>query len=394
MKKMTNRSRILKFIFRNAPVSRSTIAEKTGITPATVSFTVATLKSAGIVSETGGKEESDEWSAGRKRIAIDICPAHSFAAGVEFTEKAVVLCIVNLRGEAVAQRVLREGDINTADVTGTIITQLRSLFEEHMDIRDRICGIGIAAPGKIDLNSGRLVTNSSTWSSFDLRQITDRFGKNVVCENNARAMAYGRYLFDPGGFPESFAYFHVGLGMHCASIINGVLFAGNNFLAGEIGHTIVNPDGKRCECGKYGCLQTYSSERWLVKTSRLLYESGADPLLEKLVDTPEKIDIDVLTRAYSLGDAIIGGYISQAVRYLGVSISNIAIVLNPEKIFLHGQMFNNPDVCTELKDNIQRQLLFVRNGQVNSVEILPCLPEDGAIGAAALAIKRFFIGED
>ena len=179
--------------------------------------------------------------------------------------------------------------------------------------------------------------------------------------------------------------------MFCATVVDGEMFLGENYVAGEIGHTIVSEGGRRCECGKYGCLQTYASENHLIRNARLLYKNTPNTILRSLVPDDSLITIETITTAYSMGDPVIGMYIAEALKYLGITISNIAIITNPGKIFLHGQLFDNQDIQNELMDYIERQLIFVDRTYAGNVEILPYAAADGAVGASALAILRFFI---
>lgn len=389
-KKNNNTSRILECIYRNAPIARTEIADETDITPATVTATVTSLISRGIVAEVG-EVSPEENTSGRKRVLIDLTPSFACAIGIEFTQKALCICITDLRGTILHQAVTPFCDRLAADITGRIVTGTRALIEESGIPQERIVGIGIAVPGHMDSSCSNLISNRKTWSSFSPKTIEAELPFPVIYENNARCMAYGKYLFDPRHSPDNFAFFHVGLGMFCANIIEGELFLGNNYVAGEIGHTIVCEGGRRCECGKNGCLQTYSSEYHLLKNARMLYENSSRTLLKELAATPEDISIDTITSAYSMGDAAISAFITDALKYLGVTVSNIAIVMNPGKIFLHGQFFQNQDIRTELMDYIKRQLIFVDSTYEDNVEILPYQITDGAVGAGAMAIQKFFI---
>ena len=92
-----------------------------------------------------------------------------------------------------------------------------------------------------------------------------------------------------------------------------------------------------------------------------------------------------------MGDEAVSAYITNALRYLGISTSNIAILMNPEKIFLHGKIFTYPEIHRELMNIINYQLSFVNGSHVESIEILPCNAQDGATGGAALAILEGFL---
>lgn len=389
-KKTSNRSRILECIYRNAPIARTDIAEETEITPATVTMNVTSLISEGFVRELG-EASTEEGSSGRKRVLIDLIPDSAYSIGLEFTQKALVVCITDLKGRICFQHVEPFREELASRITDAIIESVKKLVADSKIPWDRIVGIGTAVPGHMNGNASSLVTNRKTWQSFDPKRIERELPLPVVFENNARCMALGEYLFSPQKSPDSFAFFHVGMGMFCANVVEGEMFLGDNYVAGEIGHTIVSEGGRRCECGKYGCLQTYASENHLIRNARLMYRNIPHSLLRNLAADESQITIETITTAYSMGDPVIGMYITEALKYLGITASNIAIITNPGKIFLHGQLFNNQDIQNELMDYIKRQLIFVDSTYAGNVEILPYAVTDGAVGASALAILRFFI---
>lgn len=390
MTNQENRSTILEYIFRHAPVARSTIARSTQITPATVTSITGSFLGEGIIREIGSDESSEESSPGRKRILLDIVPDHVCCMGVEFTSRHVRFSICDLRGVPVSEYSVSLKQHPVQDMTSFLTREIRRLLAGQPEAASRLAGIGIAVPGHIDRRQEKVITNSTTYPNFNAADLRNQLGLPVICENNVRCMAFGRYLFDRTS-PETFAFFHVGPGMFCALIQDSGLFHGSNYYAGEIGHTIVNPEGRKCECGKYGCLQTYSSETWLLKYARALYDSGARTILTALKPESAELSIEDVAAAYSLGDPLVGNYISTALKYLGITVSNLAIIMNPDRIYLHGALFSNPDISQELMDYIRQQLLFVSDLSDEAVQILPYEPFSGARGAAAYAAKSFYI---
>ena len=165
-------------------------------------------------------------------------------------------------------------------------------MQKNEDIKDNLVGIGIGVPGKINNNNKELFADSDVWKCFFPEKIKQRFQLPVVMDNNVKCMAMGIYLFKPEQSPENFSFFHIGIGMYCSNVINGELFKGENYISGEIGHTIVKVDGKSCECGKNGCLNTYASERWLIKMAKILIENNASVILGKLVKDNEEVSIE------------------------------------------------------------------------------------------------------
>lgn len=387
--KKTNRTKILEYVFRNGASARAAIAEQTGITPATVTTTTASLIEEGII-EILGEEEGTEATPGRKRVLIDVNPDYAYAVGIEFTEKWICFCITNLRGRIVDKRIFLTTHLEITNITEFLIQQIEELIAGNEEIAAKLIGIGIGIPGKLDTQASGLVEESATWKSFEPRKIRQRFRLPVIMDNNVKSMACGQYLFRAQSTPETFAFFHVGMGMYCANVINGEAFADDNYIAGEIGHTIVKIDGKKCECGKHGCLQTYASERWLLKSARILMENNGSVILKNVVGQ-EEVTFEHLITAYRLGDEIIRHTIVEALQCISMAVSNLSILLNPSKIFLHGRMFDDEVILNRFNTYIEKDLNYMGQNYFSHIEVVPCDPIDGAVGAAAKAIQTFFI---
>lgn len=390
---LSNRSRILECIYRNAPIARSEIAELTEITSATVTNTVSSLILEGCVQELD-ETVSEKGVSGRRKVPIDIVPSYGYCIGVEFTTEAMALCITDLRGTIISQQ-LQPFSIQLAEnITENIIRSINSLMEAAPIGWEQIIGIGIAVLGQLHTNAGYYLSSPNVWLTFQPDLLRSSFPVPVVFENNVKCMALAAYLFRIQNSPESFSFFHVGKGMYCASLIEGELFSGRQYIAGEVGHTVVDGGGRLCDCGKRGCLQMYSSETALLQNAQILYESGAHTLLRDLVPCKDDITIETIVTAYSMNDPAIVSLVNSALRYLSISISNIAIIMDPEKIYLHGQLFNYEDIRTEFLNCIHFPLPFSGDPFASCIEITPRQISDGARGACALAIERFFIRAD
>lgn len=389
--KPQNRGAILECIFRNAPVSRTEIADITGITPATVTSNVTELIGEGIVFETG-ELTGEPGSSGRKRVLIDLNPEAGVAAGVEFTENAMVACLTDIRGNLLDSRTVPFTEDMASHLTGEIISQLGRLLESR-EGGGRLVGIGIAVPGHMSGDGTYLISNNKLWKDFRPKLIRQEFSCPIAIENNVHCMTLGHYLFHAAGSFADFIYYHVGRGMFCSYMINGRIYYGSNYTLGEIGHTIVEPEGQLCECGKHGCLQTYSSESWILRNARTLYDASQVTYLRSLAASAGQLNMGHVLTAYSMGDPVVRSYITNAIRYLGISISNLSIIFGLEKIYLHGTLFQDEQVGQELRDYISKQLSFVDQPYQGQIEMLPWNAEDGAVGACALAVFEFFIKE-
>lgn len=390
---LSNRNRILECIYRNTPIARSEIAELTEITSATVTNTVASMIAEGIVQELE-ETVSEKGISGRRKVPIDIVPTYAYCIGVEFTHEALVLCITDLKGNIICQQVSAFTRALAENITENIICSIHELMRTAPVGWEQVIGIGIAVLGQLHKNTNYYLSSQNVWLTFNPDLLRSSFPVPVVFENNVKCMALAAYLFRTQNSPDSFSFFHVGMGMYCASLIEGELFSGKQYMAGEVGHTVVDGNGRLCECGKRGCLQMYSSETALLRNAKLLYENSSYTLLRELVSRKDEISIDTIIKAYSMNDPAVVALINSALKRLSISVSNIAIIMNPEKIYLHGQIFNNTDICTEFLNCIQYPIPFSGEPFVNCIEIIPRKISDGARGACALAIERFFIRAD
>lgn len=386
--KNSNRDRILECIYRNPGFSRKDISDMTGITPATVTTTVAAMVAEGMITQLGRVEE-DKGTIGRSRIALDINASFGCVIGVEFTVEALTTCATDLHGKIIYTHSIPHTTEVGENITRLVIRNIQQCIDSIPGPKEKIAGIGIAVPGHMDERQRRLVSNRGWWKNFDGDAISKAFAYPVVFENNVRCMAVSRYLHDPRNTPSSFALFHVGHGMFCANIADDELYIGTTYGSGEIAHTIAVPDGKRCNCGKKGCLQTVATEAALLEGASIIFESDESSLLHNCVKRTEDLSIEHIARAYRMGEPSIRRLVTQALKYLCISTLNIAVLMNPEKLFLHGKLFNDEAICQDLLEMIHEQFEFTKNSyNLGTVEVLTCHPSDGAVGAAALVILR------
>ena len=351
-----------------------------------------TLVDQGVVRELGKAETAEDGALGRRRLLIGICPDARYAVGVEIALRHFRFCLTNLAGKVIDELCYAPDAQQIAQVNHTICEGVHQLLARNPGPAEQMIGVGIALPGHLNPQSGGMVSHSPLWSGFNVHTLAQLLNCPVTAENNVRSMAYERYLFDIESCPENFAFLHVGPGIVCADFKGGVLNSGG-YISGEIGHTISNPDGQRCECGKTGCLQTYASESWILKKARLIHASAPRSTLRSLAADPGDITLDTVLTAYKLGDELVIREIRDAVRYLAIAAANLAIIMGTEKLYLHSRMFQNSILKDELKASIESQLSFVDKKGSENVEILEFQPDRAAIGAAALVIDRLFIGK-
>lgn len=381
-------STILHKIYTAHTISRIDIARETGITPATVSLITADMLSDHLIQEIG--EELDlQDKVGRKKILLSVAPSHSYYIGSELSEKFFSFVLTDNTG-VVLQKETVPHDRHTP-VTPDLFVRVLSNFLKKTDYSDRVRAIGVAIPGHYTKeNRQKILTNNASWKNFNLTEIADRFEIPLYFSNNVHCMARAESMFytAPDLDNSNFLFFHIGRGIHCTHMYHDDLYGRQNLKIGEIGHMTIHPEGEQCECGKRGCLQTYSSESWLLKKARLLYRNAPNTYLHQLAEDEHAITLPVILTAYELGDPIIVKLISSAVRSIATAISNLNMFIDSERVFIHGELFNVPSTVSLLKKllDFEPNLFMLPSRQ--ELIIKPYSPYTGSIGAAAFAVYR------
>jgi predicted NBD/HSP70 family sugar kinase len=263
-----NRSLLLGSLHRDGPMSRADLAKLTGLTRATVSAVVRDLIDDAVVEELG---LSTAGGVGKPATLVGIDADGRHILCLDLSEPARFIgAIVNLTGKVVVRRTYeRKGKTGRAAVT-----LVRKICRELVADADRpLLGIGIASPGIVDGDGVIVTTAHLGWTALPLAaDLSREFDLPVAVVNDANAAALAELTF--GDEPAvNLICVRVDEGVGAGLVLDGRLFAGSSYAAGEIGHVVVNPDGALCACGKRGCLETEVSEPLL---NRRLEADGSD----------------------------------------------------------------------------------------------------------------------
>ncbi|MDY6782808.1 MAG: ROK family protein [Cyanobacteriota bacterium] len=202
--------------------------------------------------------------------------------------------------------------------------------------------IGVSFGGPVDAPSGtvRLSHHVPGWENIPLRALLEEeFGAPVSADNDANVAALGEYRFGAGKGYSNLFYITVSTGVGGGWILNGRLWHGTEGMAGEIGHTVVDPAGPRCLCGKRGCVERLASGPYIAEgvRSQLLQHPQRGQLLRTLVnDNLEAITCQLVSQAAQAGDSLAREAIAKAGWALGVGIGNVANLINPQLFVLGG----------------------------------------------------------
>ena len=234
-----------------------------------------------------------------------------------------------------------QGEAGASDVLDRLVGLAERVMTDTM--REvpgaEIVGVGVGAPGPLDTKRGIvLLTPNLGWVDLPLRQIIrDRIGLPAALDNDANCAVLGEWWVGAARGSRHAIGITIGTGIGGGLILDGKLYHGASDVAGEIGHTTIDVEGRRCKCGNYGCLEAYASGPNIALRAVEEIQAGAVSMLPSLVGGDlRKVTAQTVYRAAKDGDELALEVVNDTARFLGVGIGNLLNVFNPEVVVVMG----------------------------------------------------------
>ena len=247
-------------------------------------------------------------------------------------------------------------------------------------------GIGIGIPGQPEEGTGVvLYAPNLKWSNVPLGQELSRhFDYPFFMDNDANTAALGEFLHGAGQGSRNMVAVTIGTGIGAGIIIEGKLYRGSAWSAGELGHTIILPDGPLCSCGRRGCLETLTAAPALIRLAGDKIKVGQSTALAGYSSLEAK---DIFWEARQ-GDGVAQAIVNEMAYYLGLGIANILNILNPDRVVVGGGVARAGDILFQpLREWVNKKALPI---PAKNAQIMPALlgNDAGSIGAATLVFKK------
>ncbi|MDU4789859.1 MAG: ROK family protein [Clostridium sp.] len=308
-----------------------------------------------------------------------------YVIGVDLGGTKISTAISTIEGNILANVVLptkaEEGEVA---VLGRIVQSIDEVIVGSSTSIDEVEAIGIGSPGPLDAKKGIIITTPNLpFKDYNLVQpLKEKYNIPVYLDNDANAAAIGEYMFGAGKGKESIVYFTVSTGVGGGAVLDGKVYRGHTSNALEIGHTTVNPNGPRCNCGNLGCLEAMSSGTAIAKKGKEAVSTNVETSLKKY-DTVTSYEVFKEAEA---GDEVAKDIIDNALTYLGIGVANAIATFDPEMIIIGGGVSKAGDIVFDTVKKVVNKRCF--KSMAESCEIVPAgLGSDaGVVGAVALAI--------
>jgi len=311
-----------------------------------------------------------------------------FAIGVDFGGTKIAAGVVNLEtGQLVGTgrkktRAAQEQDDIVKRIGAVIDEALGDANVNPKDIR----GIGIGAAGMVNRQKGILLIGPNLGlNDVALAEpLSDHFHMPCRLGNDAEVATLGEYHFGAGRDCKNFVCIFVGTGIGSGIVHDGKPYFGASSTAGEIGHIVIQPDGRECGCGSFGCLEAHASRTAIAKTILSELQRGADSVVRDKIDSARTLRSKALAQAIESGDELVTAAVTQAAKYCGLGLATVVNFYNPDRIILGGGVIEAIDLYFDIAKEVARRRVI--RPATRKLDIVKTELGDyaGIIGAALL----------
>jgi glucokinase len=260
------------------------------------------------------------------------------AVGVDLGGTNIKIGLVSQDG-----KIVRKTSIDTKAEQGpdVVISQMKKGIKEILSKNKKdIAGIGIGSPGVVTVKKGIVENppNLAGWNRVRLGEaINKEFEHDVYVENDANAAALGEMIFGNGRKFNSFIMITLGTGVGGGIIINRKLYRGEFGAAGEIGHTTIDYKGDLCNCGSFGCIETFVGNSYLVKRVKKNLPEHPDSLIWEIIkNNLELLTPIVIQDAFEQGDEFAASIINDMGLHIGAALASVSNLLDISTFIVGG----------------------------------------------------------
>lgn len=323
-----NKGVLLEYLYRKKRASKSTLARLAQISIPAVSNILQELEEEGRVVNV----QDDRLSRGHSSGAWLIAPDGDWTLCMNITPTSIECQLGNAC-------LSPKGDVEYHAIDApnpqALLTAIEKCWHQYRkNWPNRKINLALAVHGQVDAGTGVSQTMpQAPWKQpVEMKYLLEeKLNVRVMVDNDCVMLALAEKWQNDGQYRD-FCVINVDYGIGSSFVINDQVWRGSLYGSGQIGHTIINPDGVACDCGRYGCLETVASLSALKKQARMWLKTRPD-----LADNPETLTIDALIGKWQQGDSRLQAWVEDSANAIGLSLYNFLNILNINNILLYGR---------------------------------------------------------
>ena len=326
--RQANKSIFLSHLWREKQLSKSQLSQLTGLSIPAVSNILAELLSEGLIGHSTEHLSKRGVNSGSYQI-----PEHgAWTLCMNITPTSIEYQLADARLLAVDGH--QHLPVNAPTPQALLEAIVECWRHIHRRYPQHSINLALGVHGQVDPITGVSQTMpQARWKTpIEIKYLLEeRLGVQVRVDNDCVMLALAEKWQNPAA-NEDFCVINVDYGIGSSFVIHDNIWRGSLYGSGQIGHTIVNPDGIACDCGRYGCLETVASLSALKKQARVWMKAQPVPGRD-----PETLTTDLLIDAWRKGDVRIQAWVEHAASAIGLSLYNFLNILNINQIWLYGR---------------------------------------------------------
>ena len=384
--KTINQFNILNTIRRAGLISRVEIAELTGQSRAAVTNITAHLLKEKVIVE---KETKTSSSRGRRRVLLALNPAAAYVVGVKLSAFQVSFAVTNMQADVLSSLIVpvRIGKKSVEFVADLIEEGIRHCVSEALINMRMVSGIGIGIPGLVNSEKG-----ITYWSALykkgntTLRNlIQNRLNIKTYIENDANTVTLAQQWFGEGKGVDNFLVVTVEHGVGMGIVVNGQIYRGVKGIGAEFGHMVIKPGGALCRCGKRGCIESYVADYSVLGAAIDACKAG-----KWQFGNISSLTIEEVTAMAKKGEPALQKIFKRSGEILGLGISGLVQIFNPEKIIIAGEGVRAGALLFEPMQKMIEAHTTPEMFETLQIIIQKWQDTDWARGAASLVLQELY----
>ena len=381
-----NRYNILNTIRTSEKISRIDISRVTGLSQAAITGITSELIQEGLIVE----KEAGEYAGGRRPVLLAINPEGSHVMGVNIKKSEIFVVIINFQARVKASHMtpLEEDHYSPEDLMEKITQAVLKCIWESNFSKDQISGIGISVPALVDSASG-IIRNmpNYAWSDVDIKgPLQALINHRIYIDNDTNNLALGEHWFGEGKGLDDFIVVSLESGVGAGCVVNGQLMRGHSGMAAEFGHMVVDPNGPSTRSLNKGSISAFVGIDAILREAGGISNAGAWKTRKK-----GRIGFEDVLDEIGKGNPEVMEILSKAGRALGIGLSNLIRLFNPEKIIIAGRGVQAGNALfSPMYEWITANQPAIFNGIQPNIVIKPWANVDWAIGAGTLVLQEIY----
>lgn len=314
------------------------------------------------------------------------------ALGIDIGGTSIKGASINEQGQILDRFSLRVEKANSPEKTIGELADIVNNFLKSHQYKEPISGIGVGVPGIVDFDLGVVLSspNLPTWEGFNIKEfLQKKTNLPVILNNDANVAALGESIFGSGKKYQNMIMITLGTGVGGGIIIDKKIYDGNKHLGAELGHMVIELNGRQCGCGRKGCFEAYASATALIRDTKEAMEKNPNSELHRVYEELKDVSARNAFVAARRGDEVANGVVDNYVMYLCEGLLNYCNIFRPEAIILSGGVANEGEyLLNRIKEYLKEREYGMHLSPKVEVDIASLGYDSGKIGAACLVLFK------